>query len=102
MMKPILMRFCRFSPNCNTPQSLAVSGIRADRATMSWTDAEDITTWNIIVVEGTEVADFSDYTIVNTNSYELEELQSNTSYVVYLRSVCQMEIPLAVGQISHL
>ena len=80
--------FVDFLPNCNTPQSLAVSGIRADRATMSWTDAEDITTWNIIVVEGTEVADFSDYTIVNTNSYELEELQSNTSYVVYLRSVC--------------
>ncbi|GAA3509614.1 hypothetical protein GCM10022393_22850 [Aquimarina addita] len=78
---------CESKPNCEEPEQFLVSEITTDEATVSW-QQPDASVWELEYgVRGFTLGTG----IVNTissNSYNLINLESSTSYDVYIKTVC--------------
>ena len=76
------------APNCLPVMGISASNISESSATISWTDLNNATSWNIefgpsgfTQGQGTAVTDI-------TNPYTITGLTSNTMYEVYVQSNC--------------
>ncbi|MEQ8908098.1 MAG: fibronectin type III domain-containing protein [Vicingaceae bacterium] len=74
------------APSCPKPSDLLASSITINSASISWTENAGATQWMIEY----GAAGFSPGigSAINTNPYSLSGLSSNTSYDVYIRSIC--------------
>jgi len=75
-------------PACAVPTGLASSAVTASGATISWTAGGSETSWEISIQAPGLGAPTGNGTSITTNPYVATGLTSNTSYQVYLRSVC--------------
>ena len=80
------------APSCPKPINAEVE-VTETTATVSWTEQGDATEWEIIVLpqgsgepDGTE----DDLILTTENPYTFENLVSATNYVIYVRSVCDV------------
>ena len=78
------------SSSCRTPENLSVTEIGPHSVQLGWTELGEATAWVVAYKLGAE----ENFTEVNavTNSYLLENLIPDTSYVVKVRSVCSDEV----------
>lgn len=75
-------------PACAVPTALASSAITASGATISWTAGGTESSWEISVQAPGLGVPTGNGTSITTNPFVVSGLSSNTSYQVYLRSVC--------------
>ena len=77
------------STACNIPVDLIISDIQEFQATISWRETGAGTSWRVAYgapgfdpeIEGSEI-------IVNATTATLTQLQSNTTYQVYVQAIC--------------
>lgn len=78
------------NPNCASPSNMAISNVGLSDATLSWNDSGQGLSWEFIVKLQSEnpplVSDSGE--IISSNPLSLIGLNCNTSYKVYLRSIC--------------
>ncbi|MDL2262893.1 choice-of-anchor J domain-containing protein, partial [Bacteroidales bacterium OttesenSCG-928-I21] len=81
-------------PTCPSPTSVTASAITINSAEISWTAGGTETAWDIIISE-TAIADLGTAAItaegITTNPYPATSLNSNTTYYVYVRAVCDVD-----------
>lgn len=70
-------------PTCVSPNHVAAANITSHSASISWTENGTATSWRIDY-NGTVVT-------ANTNPFTLSELADNTTYVVKVKSVCDLD-----------
>ncbi len=75
-------------PACQVPSGLAASAVTTSGATIAWTAGGTETSWEISIQAPGLGAPSGNGTVVTANPYVATGLTSNTSYQVYLRSVC--------------
>ena len=77
-------------PDCSRPTVFSAS-LSTDEATISWDATADQFEWE--VVEGTPYSDPDTMSsqIVNTNSYTMSNLTPNTTYTIFVRTLCGTE-----------
>lgn len=80
------------APSCPKPINAEVE-VTESTATVSWTEQGDATEWEVIILpqgsaepDGTE----DDLILTTENPYTFEDLVSATNYVIYVRSVCDV------------
>ncbi|MFN4766065.1 MAG: fibronectin type III domain-containing protein [Bacteroidota bacterium] len=75
-------------PACQVPSGLAASAVTTSGATIAWTAGGTETSWEVSIQAPGLGAPSGNGTVVTANPYVATGLTSNTSYQVYLRSVC--------------
>jgi hypothetical protein len=75
-------------PACQVPSGLAASAVTTSGATIAWTAGGTETSWEVSIQAPGLGAPSGNGTVVTANPYVATGLTSNTSYEVYLRSVC--------------
>ena len=75
-------------PACQVPSGLAASAVTTSGASIAWTAGGTETSWEISIQAPGLGAPSGNGTVVTANPYVATGLTSNTSYDVYLRSVC--------------
>ncbi len=76
------------APTCLPVMGISASNIDENSATISWTDLNNATSWNIEYgIEGFELGQGTAVTDI-TNPYTITGLNSNTIYEVYVQSNC--------------
>ena len=75
---------------CQKPTNVVASAISFNSATVSWTENNAATQWEIIIQPSSMAAPTGSSTgvLTNTNSYTASGLLSGTTYKAYVRSVC--------------
>ncbi len=71
---------------CLTPTNIAVNALSTS-ATISWTDTNGATSWQVEVVPATSTLTGTG-TVVTTNPYTITGLTANTSYICSVRALC--------------
>ena len=81
---------CDATPTCPAPNSVTYSNLSFDSATISWTSPGSAVQWEILVLPSTAPAPSATASGVMsaTNPYSITGLTADTSYSVYVRSVC--------------
>ncbi|MCQ2294966.1 MAG: fibronectin type III domain-containing protein, partial [Bacteroidales bacterium] len=72
------------APTCATPAHLAVQDVTTDGATISWVDASEAGDYEVVCVSENDTTVFA----ASTTTITLTGLTSNTSYDVYVRTIC--------------
>ncbi|MFP9100203.1 choice-of-anchor L domain-containing protein, partial [Flavobacterium sp. RHBU_24] len=72
---------------CFTPTTLTATAITATSATLGWANPAGSTSWEVEIVPATQ-GPTGTGTVVTTNPYTVTTLQTGTSYVFYVRSLC--------------
>lgn len=80
-----------FGPDCLPPSSLSISNISQNGAQASWNAGGDETLWDIAFGEEGFDPNDSEATSLTESTFEFEDLTPNTTYDVYVRSVCGEE-----------
>lgn len=80
--------FVDFAPNCAEPQILEANNVMANSAELSWSSDDSVTSWQMVVSENFSTPDYANPSEISANPYLMENLTPNTTYTVYLRSVC--------------
>ena len=75
------------APSCQRPESVSVSDIEADGATIDITDSTDVNNYQIIVVN-TSTGDTVYNQLVNSASQQVTGLEAFTSYSVTAYAIC--------------
>ncbi|MCE2840371.1 MAG: fibronectin type III domain-containing protein [Bacteroidetes bacterium] len=75
-------------PACQVPSGLTASAVTTSGATIAWTAGGTETSWEVSIQAPGLGAPSGNGTVVTANPYVATGLTSNTSYQVYLRSVC--------------
>ena len=75
-------------PACQVPSGLSASAVTETGATIAWTAGGSETSWEISIQAPGIGAPTGNGTNITANPYVATGLTSNTSYQVYLRSVC--------------
>ena len=77
-------------PSCTRPNGLRLSSISSNEATITWTGDED-GAWQVAydTTGFNPDAEGLTYVDVDENSIDLQDLTANTTYDVYIRSVCE-------------
>ncbi|MDD4142356.1 MAG: choice-of-anchor J domain-containing protein, partial [Bacteroidales bacterium] len=74
---------------CPKPDDILVSNIGENSAEISWTETGSATEWNIeLLLEGQVQGEGTIYSVSNTPSFTLTELDPNTDYTVYVQANC--------------
>ena len=78
-------------PSCVKPNSLAVSGTPTDNsAAITWNEINSATTWRVVYgPTGFNPENHGTWITTTTNPVTLTGLTANTTYDVYVRSVCE-------------
>ena len=78
-----------YSDYCATPDAISISGIVDDEATITWHENGGSTEWELLISD-TAVTDFADVSGVAAydTSYNVNGLDGNTLYYVYVRAIC--------------
>jgi gliding motility-associated-like protein len=72
---------------CFTPTTLTANNVTTTAADLGWANPAGSTSWEVAVIEAT--ASFTGTgTVVTTNPYHVTGLNASTSYVFYVRSLC--------------
>jgi hypothetical protein len=74
--------------SCPKPNNLAATNVSSDAALISWVANPDQTTWEIQYGAPGFVAGQGTSVITNNNPHNLTGLTENTTYQVYVRSIC--------------
>ncbi|CAL2087745.1 T9SS type A sorting domain-containing protein [Tenacibaculum sp. 190524A02b] len=75
-----------FTTKCSTPSSINTTADK-DNIQISWSDSNDSNNWEIeVVLNNTLPTGIG--TITNTNPYTASNLQSGTTYDIYVKSLC--------------
>ncbi|MBO4654500.1 MAG: fibronectin type III domain-containing protein [Bacteroidales bacterium] len=77
-----------YAPECLLPTNVSVTNITSSEATVNWGAAEDETEWQIVYGPAGFAMDTVEPVSITINPYTLTNLESNTSYDVYLRTIC--------------
>ena len=76
-------------PSCPVPTGLSVSGILSSSADVYWAPGATETEWELEYgLENFTLGSGTNVTVTGTASYQLQNLQPNTKYDVYVRAVC--------------
>lgn len=77
-----------YAPECLVPNQVHATNITSSSASIGWGAAPGETDWQIVYgVSGFSI-DEADPMTITTNPYELTGLEPNTSYDVYVRTLC--------------
>lgn len=79
---------CDAAPDCMTPYGVGVSAITSNSATLSWTPGNASQNAWIVVIDTTADVDTTAGTTVFDNTYDLTNLESNTTYYVTVKATC--------------
>lgn len=77
-------------PECVTPSDLTVSDLTENSAVLSWQADESNLAWNLRYRESS-VAAWTEEMGLETTSYQLNDLKSNTAYIWRVQAVCEEE-----------
>ena len=77
--------------NCLAPTNLAVDSITQTSAMVTWQPGAQETEWEIFVGNGTEDLSTVTWIPLTNNSYEIQGLNPNTVYTVFVRANCGTE-----------
>jgi len=77
-----------YAPECLLPTNVRITNITSSEATVNWGASEDETDWQIVYGPAGFSMDTVDPITININPYTLTDLQPNTTYDVYLRTLC--------------
>jgi hypothetical protein len=74
-------------PNCVRPSNVAISSLESNSATISWTPGNAADASWYVCYKASTATDY-DSVLVSTNPYQLQGLNSQTTYNYYLRTDC--------------
>ena len=77
-------------PDCQRPTTFNAN-IGLDNATITWNANEDQDEWEVAVGNATDDPETLPTTNVSTNSYTLDNLDPNTTYTIFVRTICGTE-----------
>ncbi|MBR1770344.1 MAG: choice-of-anchor J domain-containing protein, partial [Bacteroidales bacterium] len=77
-------------PLCFAPMNLVVSDITGEGATLTWTQLDDVSSWNVYVKKSS-ASSYGEPYETSEPSYELTDLEPSASYDVYVTSYCESE-----------
>jgi len=77
-----------YAPECLLPTNVNITNITSSEATVNWGAAEDVTEWQIVYGPTGFSIDAYEPTSIDVNPYTLTGLDPNTTYDVYLRTIC--------------
>ncbi|MXV38160.1 T9SS type A sorting domain-containing protein [Flavobacteriaceae bacterium Ap0902] len=81
------------TPTCNEPSNLTSSNITSDSATINWASNNSSETFELILTEENVDPNTDDtITVNNATTYTFTNLEENTTYVVYVRSICEGQL----------
>ena len=83
--------------NCLAPNNLNVNNITQTNATLTWHPRGQETSWDVFVGDGTEDLSNVSWISVTDTSYDMENLNPNTVYTVYVRANCGSEYSYEVS-----
>ena len=77
-----------YAPECLLPTNVSITNITSSEATVNWGAAEGESEWQIVYgPTGFTIDDYEPISI-DVNPYTLTNLDPNTTYDVYLRTIC--------------
>lgn len=74
---------------CANLQDLDITGITASSATLSWTALGDVLGYDYIVAPATETVTGTQAQRTASTSVNISQLTANTTYIAYVRAVCE-------------
>ena len=77
--------------NCPPPTNLAVDSITQTSASVTWQPGAQGSEWDIFITDGTNDLSTATWIPVTTTSYDIQGLNPNTVYTVYVRTNCGTE-----------
>ena len=77
-----------YAPECLLPTNVNITNITSSEVTVNWGAAEDVTEWQIVYGPTGFSIDAFEPTSIDVNPYTLTNLDPNTTYDVYLRTIC--------------
>ena len=77
-----------YAPECLLPTNVNITNITSTEATVNWGASEGETEWQIVYGPTGFSMDTVEPISVDINPYTLTNLESNTTYDVYLRTIC--------------
>ena len=77
-----------FLPDCSRPESVWAQTIDSSSVTVAWSATESQSSWEVVLGPHGFVPDTAIAETSNTPSYTFDNLSSNTSYDVYVRTAC--------------
>ena len=83
--------------NCMAPNALDVDNITQTTATLTWHPRGQETSWEVFIGDGTEDLSDVSWISVTDTSYDMENLDPNTVYTVYVRANCGTEYSYEVS-----
>ncbi len=83
--------------NCLAPTNVTVDSITQTSAMVTWQPGAQETEWEVFVGNGTEDLTTVTWIPLTSTSYEIQGLNPNTVYTVYVRSNCGTEYSYAVA-----
>ena len=83
--------------NCLAPNNLNVNNVTQTTATLTWHPRGQETSWDVFVGDGTEDLSNVSWISVTDTSYDMENLNPNTVYTVYVRANCGSEYSYEVS-----
>jgi hypothetical protein len=91
-MKKLLLLFCLlptvYFAQCNPPTNITTSYIGWNYASINWDAGGSETSWEISWGYQGFIAGSANKFFKNSNNYSLSGLSENTSYDIYIRSIC--------------
>ena len=78
-------------PNCAHVDSIQVSDVQPNGATIEWLPGGSESAWEVAIVPGTGAVDFDTVNLITVNgtpSLTVNDLEQNTVYTVYVRANC--------------
>ncbi len=78
-------------PNCAHVDSIQVSNVQPNGATIEWLPGGSESAWDVAIVPGTGAVDFDTVNLITVNgtpSLTVNDLEQNTVYTVYVRANC--------------
>ena len=83
--------------NCLAPTNVTVDSITQTSAMVTWQPGAQETDWEIFIGNGTEDLSAVTWTPLTSTSYDIQGLNPNTVYTVYVRSNCGNEYSYAAS-----
>ena len=75
-------------PECSRPQAVTANAVLTTEAVIGWTANESQTEWEAFYGPAGSQPDEDAVVSVSTNPFTITDLEPNTSYTVYVRTVC--------------
>ncbi|MEC4051054.1 choice-of-anchor L domain-containing protein [Flavobacterium sp. SUN046] len=82
---------CAPAPSCPKPSITIVDSITHNTATVSWTNNNSATSWQVLLLPAsapTPIESTTGWILTTTNPYSFTGLTIGTSYAVYVRAIC--------------